>query len=139
MESYLLRPKYIDVTERLGFRFPIFWCLVALVIGLLFKDIGGTIFVSTMSLLVTWLCFKLSCFFFSFQQQSGIISNSVFDTLLKFIWLASLFGFTLSIFSAVFFQSAEHAYFYVVFSIVYFGFTLAVSKKWGSHYVETRI
>jgi hypothetical protein len=133
------RPKYLDVTEKIGLMLPIFWCLVALVIGILSQDIAGAIFVSTMTLLMTFLCFKSGCFIFSFQQHAGVLKNSTFDTLLKSVWFAALFGFTYSIFNSVFFQPSEHSFFYMVFSIAYFGFSLAVSKKWGSYYVETRI
>lgn len=139
MEKVTVRPKYLDVTEKIGFKLPVGWCSIALVIGILSQDIGGAIFVSTMTLIVTLLCFKLTCFVFSFQQKSGIFNNSTFDTLLKLVWIASLFGFTYSVFSAFFFQPSEYVFFYVVFSIVYFGFSLAVSRKWGSYYVETRI
>jgi hypothetical protein len=96
------RPKYLDVTEKIGLMLPIFWCLVALVIGILSQDIAGAIFVSTMTLLMTFLCFKSGCFIFSFQQHAGVLKNSTFDTLLKSVWFAALFGFTYSIFNSVF-------------------------------------
>ena len=139
MNNAVLKPKYLDLTEKLGLKLPVCWCLIALVIGLLSQEIGGTLFVSSMTLLVTWLSFKLSCLVFSFQENSGILSNSSFDVLLKFVWFASLFGFIYSIFSAIFFQPPKYTFFYLVFSIAYFGFSLAASKKWGSYYVEARI
>jgi hypothetical protein len=137
MDSAALKPKYFYLTEKIGFNLPVVWCFTSLAIGLFFKDIGGAIFISAMSLALTWLSFKLCGFFLSFQQHSGIASNSVFDKILKLIWLVSVIGFTFSILNAVFFKQPEHTYFYLLFSITYFGFSLAASKKWGSYYVET--
>ena len=139
MDKVSARPKYLDVTEKIGFKLPVCWCFVALAIGILFHDIVGAIFVSTMTLLITFLCFKSGCFIFSFQQHAGILKNSTFDTLLKIVWFATLFGFAYSVFNAILFQPSEYSFFYIVFSIAYFGFSLAVSKKWGSYYVDSRI
>lgn len=130
-----MKPNYLVRTDHIGFIFPAFWSLAAIVLGGLFYDVSAAIFVSVMSLCIVWVTYKLFSFFLSFQQHSGILSNGLYDQVLKFIWFASVFGLFVSIAHAVIFQPNQYAYYYVVFSIVNFGFALAAARKWGCHYV----
>lgn len=135
LEQLSIKPNYLVKTDNIGFRFPIFWSSMALIWGVLFHEVSGAIFISTMSLFFVWLTYKLTSLFLSFQQHSGVVSNGFFDQVLKFIWFASAFGFLVSITYAVTFQSEQYEYYYVVFSIVSFGFALAAARKWACHYV----
>lgn len=135
MEQLSIKPNYLVKTDNIGFRFPIFWSSMALIWGVLFHEVSGAIFISTMSLFLVWLTYKLMSLFLSFQQHSGIVSNGFYDQVLKFIWFASMFGFLASIAYALTFQPKQYMYYYVVFSIISFGFALASARKWGCHYV----
>lgn len=135
MEQPANKPSYLIRSESIGFIFPAVWSLIALIWGILFHEVSGAIFISVTSFLFVWLTYKLASFFFSFQQHSGIISNRLYDQIVKFVWFLSAFGFLVSIVSAMLFQPESHIYYRVVFSIVSFGFLLASSRKWGCYYV----
>ncbi len=138
METHSKKPKYLVFTDKLGFKLPIFWCVIALIVGIFLHDISSSLFIPVMSLLLTWVCFKSTSFLLSFQKHSGIVSNSIFDNILKFIWLASIISFIFSILNAAF-QASGQTYPSTVFSIVYFGFSLAATNSWGKCYIERRV
>ena len=129
------KPSYLVKTDDIGFLVPIIWATLALIVGVLFYEVSVAIIVSVLSLIGTWINYKLASFFFSFQQHSGILNNSTYDRVLKYIWLASVFGFMISITYAVITQASQIAYGNVVFSIVFYGFALASTRKWGCYFV----
>ena len=138
MTESTVKPSYLVKTDNIGFLIPIIWATAALVVGVLFYEISGAIFVSVMSLIGTWVMYKLSSLFLSFQQHSGILSNNLYDKVLKLIWLVSVFGFLIFNVNTVITQASQSAYYNVVFSIVYFGFALASARKWGCHFVDKK-
>lgn len=135
LEQLSIKPNYLVKTDNIGFLFPVVWSAIALILGVLFHEASGAIFISIMSLFIVWLTYKLVSFFLSFQQHSGIVPNGIYDQIIKFVWFASAFGFLVSIANAVLFQPEQHMYYHAVFSIVSFGFALASARKWGCHYV----
>ena len=62
------KPNYLLATEKLGLIFPIFWCVVALAVGIAIDQVNGAIFISFGSLAMVWMCLKISSFFLSFQN-----------------------------------------------------------------------
>ncbi|TPV51734.1 hypothetical protein FJ444_21225 [Aestuariibacter sp. GS-14] len=135
----LKTPKYLLVTQELGFKLPLAWCLSALTIGILIQEIAAAIFISSASLFLVWLTSKLASFFFSFQEHSGILKNHIYDNVLKAIWFVSLFGLLINFFKSLLFNVGSEAFLGCVFSIVYFGFMLSASNRWGMHFVEKRV
>ena len=135
MEQLSIKPNYLVRTDNIGFLFPVVWSSISLILGVLFYEVSGAIFISIMSLFFVWLTYKLTSFFLSFQQHSGIVTNGFYDQVIKFLWFVSAFGFLVSIANAVLFQPEKHMYYHAVFSIVSFGFALASARKWGCHYV----
>ena len=133
------KPSYLSVTTKIGFKLPTFWCALSLLIGVLVDEISGAIFVSLTSLAIAWVCFKFTCFFLSFQEHSGIVSNSTFDKVIKILWAISVLGWCIFILKATLYESGSSLYYEAVFSIVHYGFMLGVSQKWGAHFVETRV
>lgn len=104
-----------------------------MVFGLVLFDPIATVFVSTMSFVLYLLIDKITQFVLSFQQYSGVVSNDTFK-LLKFIWFTSVIGFFINIATSVLSEPPQEAYFHISFSIVYFGFAVAASKKWDFTY-----
>jgi hypothetical protein len=139
MSDTFFKPKYLYLTEVLGLKIPFLWCLLATVVGLIFYETVDTISVPVLTLLMVYMCYKLACFFLSFQKYSGVVSDSVYGVVIKLIWFSSVIGFFISVFSAVFESTnseAGVAFFKGAFSIVYFGFALAAANKWGETYVS---
>lgn len=132
------KPKYLLATQKLGLKFPLVWCVVTLILGFLTQDITTAIFISLASFLVTWLTCKIASFFFSFHEHSGILKNHVYDNVMKAIWFISLFCLVINFSKSILFQSGSEAFLSSVFSIVYFGFMLSASNRWGMHFVEKR-
>ena len=132
-----MKPIYILQTEKLGLYLPLIWCATSLLVGLGFFDVGGAIFVSIMSFLMCLILNKLSQFVLSFQSHSGIVSNETFQIVVKFIWFGSLVGFLMNFINAILSKPFQEAYFQCAFSIVYFGFALAASKKWDDKFEFT--
>lgn len=126
-----MKPNYFIKTEKTGVLFPAIWSSFALVIGLAFFEVGAAVFVSIMSFALCLLLNKITQFVLSFQQHSGIVSNSIFENTLKFIWFSSVIGFFANIATSALTKPFQEAYFHSVFSIVYFGFAIASSKMWG--------
>ena len=129
-----MKPNYFIKTEKVGVSFPAIWCIVSLVIGFAFFEVGAAIFVSIMSFALCLLLSKFTQFVLSFQSHSGIVSNSTFESVLRFIWFASVIGFFINIATSALGKPPQEAYIHYVFSIVNFGFTLAASKMWGCAY-----
>jgi hypothetical protein len=133
------KPNYLIVTEKLGFKFPLAWCIAALVIGAATQEVSSALFISIGSLFMVWLTCKLASLFFSFQQHSGILKNNVYDNAIKAVWFISLICLLINVFKSIFFQQGSASFLGGVFSIVYFSFMLAAANKWGMHYVEKRV
>ena len=96
------KPKYLLTTQKLGLKLPLAWCAASLIIGLVTQDKAAAIFVALTSFLATCLTYKTACFFFSFQEHSGILKNHVYDNTLKAIWFISLFGFIINFSKSIF-------------------------------------
>lgn len=131
-----MKPAYMEITDKVGFYLPLTWCLISLVIGIAFFDIAGTIFVSIASLFMFWIVNKIFQFILSLQESSGILSNDSYLIALKFIWFGALIGFITSIINSLLTHPAKTAFAHIVFSIFYFGFALAASRKWDSKYTN---
>lgn len=129
-----MKPDYFLKTEKARILFPALWCLLSLVVGVLFFDIGGAIFVSAMSYGLCLLLNKITQFVLSFQSHSGVVSNSFYENILKFIWFSSFIGILVTIVGSFIGKPLQEAYFNSVFCIVYFGFALAAATKWDSKY-----
>lgn len=139
MNNEAVKPKYLHCTEVLGFKIPLVWCSLAILVGLLFHEVVEAILVPLLTLLMVYLCHKITCFFLSFQEHSGILSDEVYGVVIKFIWFSSVLGFSISLFNAAFksvTSEVNFEFFNGVFSIVYFGFALAAANKWGKTYVS---
>lgn len=135
----LKKPKYLLVTQELGFKLPLAWCASALIIGILTQEIAAAIFISIATLFLVWFTCKLSAFFFSFQEHSGILKNHIYDNVLKAVWFISLFCLVINFVKSLLFNTGSEAFLSCVFSVVYFGFMLSASRRWGMHFVEKRV
>ena len=138
MSNEAVKPKYLHYTEVLGFKIPIAWCSLAILVGFIFHEIVEAFLVPLLTLLMVYICHKLACFFLSFQEHSGILSDQVYTLVIKLIWFSSVIGFAISLFNAALKSVTSEAnvvFFNGVFSIVYFGFALAAANKWGKVYV----
>jgi len=135
----LKKPKYLLITSDIGFKLPLAWCVSALIIGILTQEIAAAIFISIASLFLVWFTCKLAVFFLSFQEHSGILKNHIYDNVLKAIWFISLFCLVIDFVKSLLFNTGSEAFLGCVFSIVYFGFMLSASKRWGMHFVEKRV
>jgi len=133
------KPNYLVFTEKNAIKLPIAWCLSAFFIGLATQELFATIFTCLATLFVVWLCYKVSSFFLSFQQHSGILKNATYDNVIKAIWFIALFSIAISFAQSLLFKDGADVYFNACFSISYFSFMLAAAKKWGMHYVEKRV
>ncbi|MCU4677712.1 hypothetical protein N7931_19060 [Catenovulum sp. 2E275] len=133
------KPKYLLITQKLGLKLPLAWCVTALIIGLVTQDKVAAIFITLASFLASWLTHKIASFFFSFQEHSGILKNHVYDNVMKAIWFISLFCLLVGFSRSILFQSGSEAFLGCVFSIVYFGFMLSASNRWGMHFVEKSV
>ena len=139
MDMLSEKPNYLSTTTKIGFKLPVVWCAVSLLVGIALNEISGAIFVSLASLAMVWVCFKIATFFLSFQQNTGILSNNTYDNVIKLIWVVSLLGWFASLVKAFVFSGSSSPYYESVFSIVYFSFMLAATEKWGAHFVEKRV
>ena len=138
MNNEAVKPKYLNYTEILGFKIPLVWCSLAMLIGLIFHEVVEAILVPPLTLLMVYICHKITSFFLSFQEHSGILSEKVYGVIIKFIWFSAVLGFFISLFSAAYESVNNEVNFEFlngVFSIVYFGFALAAANKWGKTYV----
>jgi len=130
------RPNYLAITDKLGFKIPLIWCLSAALVGIVLFQPIEAIAVSVLSLVLVWVGFKAVGFFLSFQQQSGPITNRTYDRVLKFVWFSSALGMSATVLFAMAQESKFALFFYVVSSIVFFGFALAAARRWGCYYTE---
>ncbi|MFT7356159.1 MAG: hypothetical protein ACI92T_003211 [Pseudoalteromonas distincta] len=138
MSNEAVKPKYLNCTEALGFKIPLVWCSLAILVGLIFHQVVEAILVPLLTLLMVYLCHKITCFFLSFQEHSGILSDKVYALVIKFIWFSAVLGFSISLLGAAFESvnsEVNFEFFNGVFSIVYFGFVLAAANLWGKTYV----
>ena len=135
----LKKPRYLLVTQELGFKLPLAWCISALIIGILTQDIAAAIFISIASFFLVWFTCKLATFFFSFQEHSGILKNHIYDNVMNAIWFISLFSFVMNFMKSLLFNTGSEVFLGSVFSVVYFGLMLSASRRWGMHFVEKRV
>ena len=135
----LKKPKYLLITQKLGLKLQLIWCGSAFLIGVFTQEIAAAIFISFSSFFLTWLICKLSGFFFSFQEHSGILKNHIYDNVLKAIWFIALFCLVVNFFKSLLLKTGSGAFLGCVFSIVYFAFMLSASNRWGMHFVEKRV
>ena len=135
----LKKPKYLLITQKLGLKLPLVWCASAFLIGVLTQEIAAAIFISFSSFFLTWLTCKLPGFVFSFQEHSGILKNHIYDNVIKAIWFITLFCLVVNFFESLLAKTGSEAFLGCVFPIVYFGFMLSASNRWGMHFVEKRV
>jgi hypothetical protein len=138
VKVYADKPNYMRTTQSLGWKLSFLWCFLGLIIGIVFVDVGGAIFISLASLIFVWIISKVTGFFLSFQQHSGILSNQVYDKALIIVWWVALAGFLGSIIYSFAFRGADQIFYHSVFAIVYLGFAIEVSSRWAAYYVEQR-
>ena len=130
------KPAYLTITDKFGLKVPLIWCVSAALVGTAGFNATDALVVSAMSLIMAWVGLKITSFVLGFQKNSGILSNLAYDRVIKFIWFSSAFGWLVSVIYAVVKESEFNFFFYVVFSIVYFGFALAAARKWGCYYTQ---
>jgi hypothetical protein len=138
LNNEAVKPNYLNYTETLGFKIPLVWSSLAILVGLIFHEVEEAILVPLLTILMVYICHKTTSFFLSFQEHSGILSDKIYGVVIKFIWFSAVLGFFISLFSAAFESvnsEVNFEFFNGVFSIVYFGFALAAANKWGKIYV----